>query len=174
MRPTYLIAIMMAILLLPSLPSSVSDAEGAKDEAHDTKHAYGAGKLHASNTIAGLHIELIVEPATIEPNIPVKFSHKFIDSVTGELRDVVPHTFMIMSDGVVIFEEYSEDAAYVHRFTFNEEQTGPITIMISDVNNTGEDAEFSITVVPEFPLMMVVMVGAIASSFLGRFIIHSR
>ncbi|MFN4336953.1 MAG: hypothetical protein ACK4FV_05165 [Candidatus Nitrosocaldus sp.] len=70
MRPVYLtiiIIIMTATLLLPSLPSSVNNtAEGAKDESHGTNQAHSAGKLHSSSSVAGLHIELIVEPATIE------------------------------------------------------------------------------------------------------------
>lgn len=50
-----------------SLPSSVNNtAEGAKDESHGTNQAHSAGKLHSSSSVAGLHIELIVEPATIE------------------------------------------------------------------------------------------------------------
>lgn len=115
---------------------------------------------------------MIVEPATIEPNIPVKFYHVFMDSITGELRDTVPPTFVVVKDGNVIFEEYAEHAGYVHELVFSEDHKGLLTVMIRDVNNTGEDAEFSITVVPEFPITMIVMALAITSSLLlgGRFI----
>ncbi|MCS7141298.1 MAG: hypothetical protein NZ888_03835 [Candidatus Nitrosocaldus sp.] len=131
--------------------------------------------MHSASTVAGLHVELIVEPATIEPNVPVRFSHEFMDSITGELKDTVPHTFMLVKDGSVIFEEYAEHADYVHEYTFMEEHAGPLTVLISNVNDTGEDAEFSIVVVPEFPTAMIVMVGALASSLLlgRRFMAHN-
>lgn len=147
----------MILLLSPFL--GMGYAEGMEDGAHDKGRMHDASKLHAASTVAGLHVELIVEPAVIEPNLPVRFSHEFMDSVTGELRDVVPHTFVIMKkDGSIIFEEYAEHAGYVHEFIFKEEHKGPLTIMIRDVNNTDEDAEFTINVVPEFPTAMIVMV----------------
>lgn len=158
----------IAILLLLS-SSSISYIEGMEDEAHGKDKAHDANKLHASSTVAGLHVELVVEPAVIEPNMPTRFSLEFMDSITGELKDIVPHTFVILKDGSVIFEEHASHAGYVHEFVFDEEHKGPLTILVRDINNTGEDAEFSITVVPEFPVAMIVMVGAIASALLlGR------
>lgn len=156
----------MMILLL-SL--GMGYAQGMEDGAHDKGRMHDASKLHAASTVAGLHVELIVEPAVIEPNMPVRFSHGFMDSVTGELKDIIPHTFVIMKDGSIIFEEYAEHVGYVHEFIFKEEHKGPLTIMIRDINNTDEDAEFTINVVPEFPAAMIVMVTATASALLfGR------
>ncbi|MEM0367097.1 MAG: hypothetical protein QW776_01340 [Candidatus Nitrosocaldus sp.] len=165
--------VMMALLLLPF--SDMGYAESMEDKAHDKGRAHDASKLHASSTVAGLHVELIIEPATIEPNIPVRFSLEFMDSITGELKDTVPHTFLLLKDGSVIFEEHTEHAGYVHEFIFSEEHKGPLTVLVRDVNNTGQDAEFSITVVPEFPTVMVVMMTATASALLlGRRFIADR
>lgn len=158
----------MIVLLLSSF-LGMGYAEGMEDGAHDKDRMHDTSKLHAASTVAGLHVELIVEPAVIEPNMPVRFSHEFMDSVTGELRDIVPHTFVIMKDGSIIFEEYAEHAGYVHEFIFKEEHKGPLTIMIRDINNTDEDAGFTINVVPEFPAAMIVMITATASALLfGR------
>ncbi|MEM0364475.1 MAG: hypothetical protein QXR25_04100 [Candidatus Nitrosocaldus sp.] len=166
------VGMMMMVLLISSL-FGMGYAEGVEDGAHDKGRMHDASKLHSASTVAGLHVELIVEPAVIEPNIPVRFSHEFMDSVTGELKDIVPHTFVIMKDGSIIFEEYAEHAGHVHEFIFKEEHKGPLTIMIRDVNNTGEDAEFTINVVPEFPTAMIVMITATASAlFFGRRLMH--
>ncbi|MCS6768055.1 MAG: hypothetical protein RMJ59_07150 [Candidatus Nitrosocaldus sp.] len=87
----------LTVLLLPPLLLSIGHAEGrGEDKAHDAKHEHS--KLHSASTVAGLHVELIVEPATIEPNVPVRFSHEFMDSITGELKDTVPHTFMLVKE----------------------------------------------------------------------------
>lgn len=51
-----------------------------------------------------------------------------------------------------------------------EEHAGPLTVLISNVNDTGEDAEFSIVVVPEFPTAMTVMIMAAVSALGVRLI----
>lgn len=108
--------------------------------------------FHTSKIVAGFHIELTVEPATIEPNIPTKFGMIFIDSMTGEPAATVPHTLLLIKDERVIFREFTTSATYLHEFTFTEEQKGPLTVVIENVNNSGENAEFNLMIVPEFPL----------------------
>jgi hypothetical protein len=46
---------------------------------------------------------------------------------------------------------------------FTEEQKGQLTVVIDNVNNSGESAEFNLMVVPEFPFgAFFVMTGVIA------------
>ncbi|MCS6768054.1 MAG: hypothetical protein RMJ59_07155 [Candidatus Nitrosocaldus sp.] len=58
----------------------------------------------------------------------------------------------------------------MHEYTLMEEHAGPLTVLISNVNDTGEDAEFSIVVVPEFPTAMTVMIMAAVSALGVRLI----
>ena len=118
--------------------------------------------FHASKIVAGFHVELIVDPGTIEPSILTKFGTVFRDTVTGEPALEVPHTFMLINNDRVIFKESTTSANYLHEFRFTEEQKGPLTVVIENVNNSGESAEFNLMVVPEFLFSaLFVMTGAL-------------
>ncbi len=108
--------------------------------------------FHGSKTVAGFHIELTVEPTPIEPGVLTNFGTVFTDAMTGEPVSEVPHTFVLAKGGQVIFRESTDSANYLHEFRFTEEDKGPLTILIENVNNSGENAEFSLMVIPEFPL----------------------
>jgi len=119
--------------------------------------------FHASKTVAGFHIELTVDPGTIEPDVLTKFGMVFRDAATGEPALEVPHTLLLIKNEHVIFRESTTSANYLHEFRFTEEQKGPLTVVIENVNNSGESAEFNLTVVPEFPLgTLFVMTGVLA------------
>ena len=133
----------------------------------------GAG-FHASKIVAGFHIELTIDPGTIEPGLLTKFGMVFRDSATGEPASEVPHTFLLIKDDQAIFKESTTSATYLHEFTFTEEQKGPLTVVIENVNNSGESAEFNLTVVPEFPVSsLFVMTGMLAMTLvIMRFKTH--
>ncbi|MFQ5940667.1 MAG: hypothetical protein ACE5KA_03090 [Nitrososphaerales archaeon] len=108
--------------------------------------------FHGSKTVAGFHVELTVEPTPIEPGTLTKFGTVFRNAETGEPASEVPHTMVLTKDGDVIFRESTTSADYIHEFMFSEEHKGTLTILIENVNDSGESAEFSLTVVPEFPM----------------------
>lgn len=122
--------------------------------------------FHGTQTIAGFHIELIVEPIPIEPHVLTKFSTTFMDAMTGEFAEEVPHTIVFIQDGEVIFSESTNAASHVHEFRFAEEHQGPLTVLIDNINNTGESIEYNLVVVPEFPLSaMFAMTAMLAITF---------
>lgn len=108
--------------------------------------------FHGTKTVAGYHIELTVSPMPLEPGVLTRFGTVFYDAATGKTAEVVPHTFVLMKEGEVIFRESTEDAKHLHEFRFVEEHKGSLTVLIENINDSGESAEFSLTVVPEFPL----------------------
>jgi hypothetical protein len=108
--------------------------------------------FHGSRTVAGLHLELTVEPVPIEPGVLTKFGTIFTDAATGEPMLEVPHTFVLVKDDHVIFRESIKSASYIHEFSFAEEHQGQLNILIENVNDSGENIEFSLMIIPEFPL----------------------
>ncbi len=58
------------------------------------------GMIHGSKSVLNMHVELMVEPEIIEPNRATTFYLKFMDNVTGESLNDVPHTLVLVtSDG---------------------------------------------------------------------------
>ncbi len=137
----------------------------------NNNHSYAAGDaehtsmLHGSKSVLNMHVELMVEPEIIEPNRTVTFYAKFMDNVTGELLNDIPHTLvLITSDGKELLREYAERADYRHTFVFGEEHEGQLIVRIEGINNTDESIEFPLRVIPEFPyaIAAIVMAGTIA------------
>jgi|GEM_PF-1353544 len=124
----------------------------SKDDEH-------TGMIHGSKSILSMHVELMVEPEVIEPNKVVTFYVKFMDNVTGEVLNDVPHTLVLVtSDGKELLREHAERADYKHRFVFGEEHKGQLMVRIEDINNSDESIEFPLTVVPEFPYAILTII----------------
>jgi hypothetical protein len=134
------------------------------------QHASGQhdheASFHATETVADFHVELTIDPGTIEPGVLTKFGMIFRDTVTGKPALEVPHTFLLIIDDQVIFRESITSANYLHEFTFTEEQKGPLTVVIENVNNSGENARFSLMVVPEFPFSALLVMTGVTSMML--------
>lgn len=120
--------------------------------------------FHGSKTVAGFHVELTVDPTPIESGVLTKIGTVFRDVATGEPASKVPHTLVLTQDSRMIFRESTDAATYTHEFMFAEEHKGQLTVLIENVNNSGQNVEFSLTVVPEFPvstmLVFAVTIGA--------------
>ncbi len=113
------------------------------------------GMIHGSKSVLNMHVELMVEPEIIEPNRTITFYAKFMDNVTGELLNDIPHTLVLVtSDGKELLREYAERADYRHTFVFGEEHQGQLIVRIEGINNTDESIEFPLTVIPEFPYVI--------------------
>ncbi|MCH7649321.1 MAG: PEFG-CTERM sorting domain-containing protein, partial [Thaumarchaeota archaeon] len=53
---------------------------------------------------------------------------------------------------------------YFEKFTFTEDQTGPMIIKFENIRNTGQETEFTIVVVPEFgTITLIILVTSIAA-----------
>ncbi len=120
----------------------------------DVEHT---GTIHGSKSVLNMHVELIVEPEIIEPNRVVTFYIKFMDNVTGEVLNYVPHTLVLVSDGKELLREHAERADYMHKFVFGEEHKGQLIVRIEGINNTDESIEFPLRVVPEFPYVILTI-----------------
>ena len=149
---TYLEVWVITTAFFASVPNfALQDAFGQHD--HEAS-------FHATETVAGFHIELTIDPGTIEPGVLTKFGMIFRDTATGKPALEVPHTFLLIINDIVIFRESITSANYLHEFTFTEEQKGPLTVVIENVNDSGESARFNLMVVPEFPFSaLLVMTG---------------
>jgi len=123
-------------------------------------------QLHGSKTVAGLHVELLTDRTEFEPDVPAKLWLKISDAVTGAPLEKAPHELVIISNGNEILRESHDSPSHVHEYTFAEEQKGPVTIRIENLNNTGENLEFGMTVVPEFPFAILAMTGLVAFTVL--------
>ncbi|GEM_PF-2824898 len=119
-------------------------------------------QLHGSKTVAGLHVELLTDRTEFEPDIPAKLWLKISDAATGVPLERAPHELVIISNGNEILRESHDSPSHIHEYTFTEEQKGQVTIRIENLNNTGENLEFGVTVVPEFPFAVMVMTGVVA------------
>jgi len=116
--------------------------------------------FHGSKIAAGFHVELTVDPTPIEPGVLTKIGTVFRDVATGEPASKVPHTLVLTQDSRMIFRESTDSANYMHEFMFMEEHKGQLTVLIENVNNSGQNVEFSLTVVPEFPFSTMLAFAA--------------
>gem|GEM_PF-2537445 len=125
-------------------------------------------------------IEMVFAPTVIEPDKSQTFALSFFNAETGVVERNLLYDFTIVKDGQVLVNRESRSApsgTAVEDFTFNEDQTGSVTVKVSNVRvfpdpgRTAEEAEFSVNVVPEFPLgIMLIATSAIAAMVLfGRF-----
>jgi acetyltransferase-like isoleucine patch superfamily enzyme len=133
--------------------------------SHAAEDAGHAGMIHGSKSVLNMHVELMVEPDVIEPNRVVTFYVKFMDNVTGELLNDIPHTLVLVtSDDKEMFREYAERADHRHTFVFGEEHIGQLIVKIEGINKTDESIEFPLRVIPEFPytILTIVMASTIA------------
>jgi plastocyanin len=128
----------------------------------------------------GFQVEVVFLPRLIEPGKTQSFALSFFNAETDFVERMVFYDFIIEKDGNKLIERKGQLAptgTNIEKFTFNEEQTGPVTIRIDNVRllggsaDSGENARFSINVVPEFPLgIMLIATSAIAAIILvGRF-----
>jgi len=153
-RLTIVLVVSALIVTSFSIMNNYSYAAG------DAEHT---GMIHGGKSVLNMHVELMVEPGVIEPNRVVAFYAKFMDNVTGELLNDIPHTLVLVtSDGKELLREHAERADYRHTFVFGEEHKGQLIVRIEGINNTDESLEFPLTVIPEFPYVILTI--AVAST----------
>jgi hypothetical protein len=125
-------------------------------------------------------VEVVFSPAVIEPDKSQSFALSFFNAKKEFVERTVFYDFSIVKDGQELVTRKGQLAptgTAIEKFTFTEEQAGPVTLKVDNVRILGEAAEsaddtsFSVTVVPEFPIgIMLVVTSAIAAMVLvGRF-----
>ncbi|MFQ5940351.1 MAG: hypothetical protein ACE5KA_01450 [Nitrososphaerales archaeon] len=105
-------------------------------------------------------------PSVIEPQKPTKFivtlrDPKTLDTLRHSSADLV-----LQKDGNEIFRGHHRApiGAIVQDYTFTEEQSGTILLLVENINNTGESARLLFTVVPEFTSSPFVAMVAVLSA----------
>jgi hypothetical protein len=112
-------------------------------------------------------LQIAWSPAVIEPDKSTKFIVTLRDPKTLDTINHATADFVLLKDGREIFRKHhtAPIGAIVQDYTFTKEQTGTILLLIENINNTGESAPLLVTVVPEFPagifIVMIVLVSAV-------------
>jgi plastocyanin len=111
-----------------------------------------------------VNVQIAWTPAEIEPDMPVEFKLRLLDATTGEPINDGIFDFMLIREGIHITHrslQKTADGFSTQSFTFSPAQTGSVTLRLENVDNRGEAVEFSINVVPEFPVALVGVLMAI-------------
>ena len=111
-------------------------------------------------------VNLSWDPVEIEPGINTNFVFTIRDGKTSEPLRNSDYTFVIIQNGKEIHRTSgtAQIGGDFEKFTFAEDQTGPMIIKFENIRNTGQETEFVIVVVPEFgTIAMMILAVAIIS-----------
>ncbi|MFY3741942.1 MAG: plastocyanin [Candidatus Nitrosomirales archaeon] len=116
-----------------------------------------------ATTPLGVKVTLTWTPDTIEPTKETTFTLKFFDKSGSPINDAT-YDFMLLREGSHITHRSLQSISQgtsVEKVTFKEDQTGSVTLRLENINLTsGETAEFSIQVVPEFPISVAIVMAS--------------
>lgn len=112
-------------------------------------------------------VNLSWDPVEIEPGINTNFVFTIRDGQTSEPLRNSDYTFIIIQNGKEIYR--TSGSAIIggdfEKYTFGEDQTGPMIIKFENIRNTGEEVEFGIVVAPEFGavtlIILVILITAV-------------
>jgi predicted secreted protein with PEFG-CTERM motif len=83
------------------------------------------------------------------------------------------YTFVIIQNGKEIHRTSgtAQIGGDFEKFTFNEDQTGPMIIKFENIRNTGQETEFGIVVAPEFGTIVLLI---LVTSIMGVIFVTRR
>ncbi|MCH6585637.1 MAG: PEFG-CTERM sorting domain-containing protein [Thaumarchaeota archaeon] len=104
-------------------------------------------------------VNLSWDPVVIEPGTNINFVFTIRDGQTSEPLRNSDYTFVIIQNGKEIHRTSgtAQIGGDFEKFTFTEDQTGPMIIKFENIRNTGQETEFGIVVVPEFGTVALVI-----------------
>jgi len=111
-------------------------------------------------------VNLSWDPIEIEPGTNTNFVFTIRDGQTSEPLRNSDYTFVIIQNGKEIYRTSgtAQIGGDFEKFTFAEDQTGPMIIKFENIRNTGQETEFGIVVAPEFgTVTLIVLVTSIAA-----------
>ncbi len=116
-----------------------------------------------ATTPAGVKVTLSWTPETIEPAKETTFTLKFFDQSGNPFNDA-KYDFMLIREGTHLTHRSLQSISQgisLERVTFKEDQSGSVTLRLENINLTsGENVEFSIQVVPEFPFSVAIVMAS--------------
>jgi hypothetical protein len=106
-------------------------------------------------------------PVTIATEQPVTFRLKFLDPETRqEINDASYDVMLFDPEGTHVDASHrSKQTAETQTYSF--ERTGTFTLILTNVNLSGERAEFQLSVVPEFPFAVLLVAGSMLAGALA-------
>ncbi len=117
-------------------------------------------------------LNLSWDPVIIEPGINTNFVFTIRDGKTSEPLRNSDYTFIIIQNGKEIHRTSgtAQIGGDFEKFTFTEDQTGPMIIKFENIRNTGQETEFRIVVVPEFGIttLFILVTSIIGMIFVTR------
>ncbi len=118
------------------------------------------GSIKTLNTVTSGNkwtVTLSLPEGDIVQGQPVQFGVMIMDAATASMRDV-KYRFIVMKDGQKIIERDSIaiGGSGNESLTFPTNVEGPVTIRFENIDGSSEIAEFTINVVPEFPLLVIL------------------
>jgi len=104
-------------------------------------------------------VNLSWDPVEIEPGISTNFVFTIRDGQTSEPLRNSDYTFVIIQNEKEIYRTSgtAQIGGDFEKFTFAEDQTGPMIIKFENIRNTGQETEFAIVVVPEFGTVTLII-----------------
>jgi hypothetical protein len=97
-------------------------------------------------------VNMSYSPANIQPTNTTTFNIEFLDPKTNQKKDNVQYDFMIMpaEDPETMIThraaKIAQNGSAQQSFTFKDENVGSAMVRVANINNTGELADFPITV----------------------------
>ncbi len=118
-------------------------------------------------------LNLSWDPVIIEPGINTNFVFTIRDGQTSEPLRNSDYTFVIIQNGKEIHRTSgtAQIGGDFEKFTFAEDQTGPMIIKFENIRNTGQETEFRIVVVPEFGIITLLI---LVTSIIGIIFVTRR
>jgi predicted secreted protein with PEFG-CTERM motif len=118
-------------------------------------------------------LNLAWDPIEIEPGIPTNFVFTIRDGQTDEPLRNSDYTFVIIQNGKEIHRTSgtAQIGGDFEKFTFTEDQTGPMIIKFENIRNTGQETEFGIVVAPEFGTVTLII---LVTSIVGMIFVTKR
>ena len=118
-------------------------------------------------------LNLSWDPVIIEPGINTNFVFTIRDGKTSEPLRNSDYTFIIIQNGKEIHRTSgtAQIGGDFEKFTFAEDQTGPMIIKFENIRNTGQETEFRIVVVPEFGIITLFI---LVTSIIGMIFVTRR
>ena len=115
-------------------------------------------------------VEIQWSPVEIDIEQDAFFKLTFKDPETGEVLDNVRYDIMFMDEEGNMIAETHRSAQSKDIQIYRFDKAGTYTLMLKNINDTGEDAMVSIKVVPEFPIaillvMSIAMIIIVATRF---------
>ena len=118
-------------------------------------------------------LNLAWDPIEIEPGISTNFVFTIRDGQTDEPLRNSDYTFVIIQNGEEIHRTSgtAKIGGDFEKFTFTEDQTGPMIIKFENIRNTGQETEFGIVVAPEFGTVTLII---LVTSIVGMIFVTKR